>query len=194
MKLFSTARGTLAASTALLIGVAAVALAQPAPAPMPENVMVTEMSATHVAHLTGANEVPANTATGTGTAWILFDAQNNTLSWTVEYTGLTGDATGAHFHGPADATATAGVIISLVTADVGALASPIQGTAQISPEQATQLTGGQWYVNIHTAANPGGEIRGQVEAVEAAAPAAPAGGAGAPPAATPPAATPPAAP
>ncbi len=194
MKLFSTARGTLAASTAILLGVAAVALAQPAPTPTPENVMVTEMSATHVAHLSGANEVPANTAGGTGTAWILFDAQNNTLSWTVEYTGLTGDATGAHFHGPADATATAGVVISLATADVGALASPIQGTAQISPEQAAQLTGGMWYVNIHTAANPGGEIRGQVEAVEAA-PAAPAGGAGAaPPAATPPAPAPPAAP
>lgn len=192
MKLLSNARGTLAASAALLLGVAAVALAQPAPAPMPENVMVTEMSATHVAHLTGANEVPANTATGTGTAWILFDPQNNTLSWTVEYTGLTGDATGAHFHGPADATGTAGVVLSLVTADVGALASPIQGTAQISAEQAAQLTGGQWYVNIHTAANPGGEIRGQVGAVEAAAPA---GGAGAaPPAATPPAATPPATP
>ena len=174
MKLFSTARGTLAASTALLIGVAAVALAQPAltpaaPAAMPENVMVTEMSATHVAHLTGANEVPANTATGTGTAWILFDGQNNTVSWTIEYTGLTGDATGAHFHGPADATGTAGVVLSLVTADVGAMASPIQGTAQISAEQAAQLTGGQWYVNIHTAANPGGEIRGNMVVIPAPA-------------------------
>jgi hypothetical protein len=185
MKLFSTARGTLAASTAILLGVAAVALAQPAATP--ETTLVTEASATHVAHLTGANEVPSNTTGGTGTAWILFDPQNNTLSWTVEYTGLTGDATGAHFHGPADAAGTAGVVISLTTADVGALASPIQGTAQISPEQAAQLTGGQWYVNIHTAANPGGEIRGQVEAVEA-------GAAAAPPAATPPAATPPAAP
>jgi hypothetical protein len=129
------------------------------------DMMVTEASATHMATLTGANEVPANTTTGTGTAWILFDAQTNQLTWTVEYEGLTGNATGAHFHGPADATGTAGVVLSLVAADaVGQLASPIQGTAQLTAEQSEQLNGGMWYVNVHTEANPGGEIRGQVEA------------------------------
>ena len=40
--------------------------------------------------------------------------------------------------------------------------SPIEGETRISPEQSGQLASGQWYVNVHTAANPGGEIRGQL--------------------------------
>ena len=44
--------------------------------------------------------------------------------------------------------------------DLGA--SPIKGEATLTPEQATDLQAGKWYFNIHTAANKGGEIRGQV--------------------------------
>jgi hypothetical protein len=40
--------------------------------------------------------------------------------------------------------------------------SPFSGEAQITPEQFNQLSSGQWYVNVHTAAHPGGEIRGQL--------------------------------
>jgi predicted lipoprotein with Yx(FWY)xxD motif len=135
---------------------------------MIENPMVPAASATHIAVLNAANEVPPANSPGTGTAWILLDDQTNTLTWTVEYAGLSGPATGAHFHGPAQPGANADVIISLVTGDaIGQLGSPIQGTANITAEQVAQLNGGMWYVNIHTDAAPGGEIRGQVVAAGA---------------------------
>ena len=43
-----------------------------------------------------------------------------------------------------------------------ATSSPVEGSATLTDAQAADLTGGKYYVNIHTAANPGGEIRGQV--------------------------------
>jgi hypothetical protein len=52
----------------------------------------------------------------------------------------------------------AGVVVPLS----GSLASPIKGTATLTAAQVADLKAGKWYVNVHTAANPGGEIRGQV--------------------------------
>ncbi len=165
MRLFQLAG---AVGAAALIATTAAVLAQPA-----ANPLVTPESATHTAALTGADEVPPVQTTATGNAWVLFDPQTNTLSWTVEFTGLSGPATGAHFHGPADVGAAAGVVLSLVADAAAGFASPIQGTATITPEQAAQFTGGMWYVNIHTAANPAGEIRGQVMVKAAAGALAP---------------------
>lgn len=108
--------------------------------------------------LSGASEVPANASTAKGTLEGSFDPATRMLSWTVNYSGLTGPVTGAHFHGPAMAGANAGVVVPFKDG----LTSPIQGTATLSPEQAADLQGGKWYVNLHTAAHPGGEIRGQV--------------------------------
>lgn len=71
--------------------------------------------------------------------------------------GLSGPATAAHFHGPASAGANAGVVVPFANA-----ASPIEGQATITAAQAADLMAGRWYANIHTAANPGGEIRGQM--------------------------------
>ena len=45
----------------------------------------------------------------------------------------------------------------------GPLASPIIGSATLTPAQVDQLKQGLWYINLHTAANPGGELRGQVK-------------------------------
>lgn len=130
-------------------------------------------AATHVAVLAGENEVPPVTTTAGGMAWIAVDTATNELTWTVEFQGLTGPATGAHFHGPAEAGANAGVVVPLGAAGAP-LESPLQGAAQLTAEQAAQLVAGQWYLNIHTAANVGGEIRGQV--VAAAEATADAGG------------------
>jgi hypothetical protein len=89
-----------------------------------------------------------------------FDAKTNMLNWTVTYAGLSGPATAAHFHGPAMPGANAGVVVPIT----GALASPIKGSAVLTAAQAADLVAGKWYVNVHTAANPGGEVRGQVTA------------------------------
>jgi hypothetical protein len=113
-----------------------------------------------VAALSPAKEVPPKSGAGTGFAVVSYNESAGTVSWKVYYTGLSGPATGAHFHGPAEKTGNAGVAINLVAA--GAPASPITGTAPVTPAQAADLMGGRWYINVHTQANPGGEIRGQV--------------------------------
>lgn len=110
------------------------------------------------ADLTGAAEVPANESAGTGKLEATYDTETLMFTWTVTYEGLTGDATAAHFHGPAAADATAGPVVPIE----GALASPIEGSATLTEEQATQLQDGMWYFNVHTAEYPDGELRGQV--------------------------------
>lgn len=109
------------------------------------------------ATLDGKSEVPATTS-GTGTADLDYDAASKKLSWKVTYSGLSGPATAAHFHGPAEAGKNAGVAIAIPNAT----SSPVEGSATLTDAQAADLLAGKLYVNIHTAANPGGEIRGQV--------------------------------
>ncbi|MGH6923206.1 MAG: CHRD domain-containing protein [Propylenella sp.] len=111
------------------------------------------------ANLAAASEVPPNDSAGTGTAEITFDTESKELTWTVEFSGLTGPATGAHFHGPAAEGENAGVAVAIEGTE-----SPLSGSATLTDEQVAQLEGGMWYVNIHTEANPDGEIRGQVAA------------------------------
>ena len=110
--------------------------------------------------LSGASEVPPVTSNAIGTVELNLNKQTNELSWTVTYTGLSGLATGAHFHGPAMAGENAGVVMPMT----GSLTSPIRGTASLTAAQAADLMAGKWYVNLHTAANPNGEIRGQFPA------------------------------
>ena len=109
------------------------------------------------ATLDGKSEVPPNTSAGTGTADIDYDPASKKLSWKLTYSGLSGPVTAAHFHGPAAAGANAGVKVPIPNT-----ASGSEGSATLNDEQAADLVGGKYYVNVHTAANPGGEIRGQV--------------------------------
>ena len=110
------------------------------------------------ATLDGKSEVPPNASAGTGTADIDYDPATKKLSWKLTYSGLSGAATAAHFHGPAEAGKNGGVAVAIPNAT----SSPAEGSATLTDAQAADLTGGKYYVNIHTAANPGGEIRGQV--------------------------------
>jgi CHRD domain-containing protein len=109
------------------------------------------------ADLKGSNEVPPNTSTATGKAEATFDTETKVLTYTVTYAGLSGPAMGAHFHGPGEAGKNAGIVLPFKT-----LQSPIQGSATLTDGQAADLLAGKWYANIHTAANPGGELRGQM--------------------------------
>lgn len=109
------------------------------------------------AELKGANEVPPNTSPASGKAEATFDTETRNLSWIVTYADLTGPALGAHFHGPGEPGKNAGIVLPFKTVQ-----SPIQGTATITETQAADLLAGKWYANIHTAANPGGELRGQM--------------------------------
>ncbi len=76
----------------------------------------------------------------------------------MRYSGLSGPVKAGHFHGLAEAGKNAGVALGINNAGD----SPVQGSAVLTGDQAADLLAGKWYVNLHTAANPGGEVRGQV--------------------------------
>jgi hypothetical protein len=109
------------------------------------------------AELKGSSEVPPNQSAGTGEVTATFDSDSKKLSWKGTYSGLSGPATAAHFHGPAEAGKNAGVAVPITPNT-----SPLEGSATLTDAQAADLQAGKWYVNIHTAANPGGEVRGQL--------------------------------
>ncbi len=114
------------------------------------------------ADLKGANEVPAKDSAGTGTLTATLDTDTHLLKYHVVYQGLTGPVSAAHFHGPA----AEGVNAKPQVPVKAPFDSAIDGTATITPEQEKDLLDGKWYFNLHTAANPGGEIRGQVVKAE----------------------------
>jgi len=113
------------------------------------------------AALTGQSETPPTSTSGRGTAVVDYDRATRTVSWEVSWGGLSGPATAAHFHGPGLPGQTAPVALSLSPAGVPPT-SPAIGSAEIDEAKAADLLAGKWYLNIHTAANPNGEIRGQV--------------------------------
>lgn len=108
--------------------------------------------------MNGATEVPPKTTAGTGTATATIDTATKTLTYTVQYTGLSGPATMGHFHGPAAVGKNAGVLIPFPAP----VTSPIHATATLTDAQIADFQAGNVYANVHTAANPGGEIRGQM--------------------------------
>ena len=111
------------------------------------------------ATLTAAAETPPTTSTGSGTLTATFDTDSKKLEWTAEYSGLTGPAVAAHFHGPAPVGKAAPIEVPLQAP----LDSPMKGSATLTDAQAKDLMDGMMYFNIHTAANKPGEIRGQME-------------------------------
>jgi len=100
-----------------------------------------------------------------GSALVTIDTIASTIAWDVDYQDLTGPiiAPGAHFHGPAEMGTNAGVQIFLTNGDPAEPATGnLAGSAAITSDQIQQVVDGLWYLNIHTAANGSGELRGQV--------------------------------
>ena len=113
---------------------------------------------TFKADLKNASEVPPNTGDGAGSVTATYDTDAKKLSWKGGVSGLSGTATVAHFHGPAEPGKNAPVMVPVT----GAAAGSFEGSAMLTDDQAKALTGGMMYFNIHTAAHPAGEVRGQV--------------------------------
>lgn len=115
------------------------------------------------AGLSGANEVPPVATSASGLATFDLTQSTGQLPFEVSVTGIV-SATGAHIH-RAPAGANGPVIVDLLTAGGGVLnpAKPLTGTVSLTATQVISLLNGGLYANVHTAANPGGEIRGQIE-------------------------------
>jgi hypothetical protein len=109
------------------------------------------------ADLKASSEVPANDSKASGSLTATYDTTTKKLTYSATYKDLTGAATAAHFHGPAKDGANAGVVVPVKEGP-----SPLKGEATLTDEQAKMLADGMMYFNVHTAANKGGEIRGQV--------------------------------
>lgn len=107
--------------------------------------------------LSSAAEVPPVTGAGTGTATVTFDPATKGITYNVTYSGLSGPAKAAHIHCGAAAGANSGVAVKFDNP-----ASPISGTGTLTDAQAADLEAGKCYVNVHTEANGGGEVRAQL--------------------------------
>ena len=145
---------------------AAIVVAATAVACGSDSNSVTPQPPTYSATMNGANEVGPKAVAGTGSATVVKNGA--TYTYTITYTGMTGNLTAAHIHGPA---ATGVIANAIVPFDVtgagtsGTLTGTFTGTnnVNISPDSLDKLmASGNAYVNLHTAANGGGEIRGQL--------------------------------
>ena len=112
------------------------------------------------ASIDGFQTVPPTGSSGMGTGLVTYDDSSNLLSWDIAWSDLTGPVTVMHFHGPADVGTNAGVQVNI--GGISGTTSPSIGSATITTAQATDLLNDLYYINIHTANFPGGEIRGQV--------------------------------
>jgi hypothetical protein len=106
----------------------------------------------------GSNEVPAVSSGGSGTVEATLDKATSRLHYRVVYSGLSGPARAAHFHGPAEPGKNAPVVLGFKSP-----VSPIEDEAVLTAAQVADVLAGRWYANVHTAAHPGGEIRAQLQ-------------------------------
>lgn len=107
--------------------------------------------------LNGANEVPSVSTTATGLGFIMLQKHEGSLHFNIVVDGLSGPITGAHFH-KAVAGQNGAVVQNLTT-----FVSGNRITGEVDPSSYLEaLKNDSLYINIHTAANPNGEIRGQL--------------------------------
>ena len=103
----------------------------------------------------GAEVVPAVDTTATGAVKLVLTGRNRTtLRYEIAVDGLSGPATEAHIH--TGAAGTNGDVVHMLDHEA------LKGKVEISEDDIANLEAGNYYVDIHTQANPGGEIRGQI--------------------------------
>jgi hypothetical protein len=141
-------RITILLSSLLVLGgvLAAVALAQPSATSLQATLNVAQ----EVPKAKGAPAAAGGTFSGT--------LSGTTFRWKLSFQGLSGKVTAVHIHTGAKGKA-GGVLIALCGAGCQ---SPVSGAALVSSTVANALKSGRTYVNVHTAKNPNGEIRGQI--------------------------------
>ena len=112
--------------------------------------------------LIGTEETPPVFSQSFGALTATYDDVTNALVYMFEWKFPDGEnATAAHFHGPAARGVSAGPVIDL--GPVSGTSGRSSGTVTLTEGEEAELLAGMWYINVHSNANPGGEIRGQLE-------------------------------
>lgn len=111
------------------------------------------------ASMSGANEVPPVSTSATGNYTANYNRVTRVLSYTVTYQGLT--PTMGHIHS-VTATTAAGNNGGVSTNFGSTLTSPIVGQTTLTQDQQDAMYAKRTYANLHTTANPNGEIRGNI--------------------------------
>lgn len=112
--------------------------------------------------LSGDQEVPAKPGAGMGSGDVTYNKNTKRLSYFVTYSNLTGNPAAGHIHGSAARGANAPVLFPFAGLPA-ATSGAVNGSVVLTAAQEADLLNGLYYFNFHTAANPGGEIRGQIE-------------------------------
>lgn len=113
------------------------------------------------AELIAGQEVAKPSSTGFGLAFFTLHESTRTVDYAVTVNGLSGAPNAMHLHGPALPGVNASPVVTLTTPS-GATSQVTGTTAPLTPQQMNALKKGLFYINVHTAGSPDGEIRGQV--------------------------------
>ena len=111
--------------------------------------------------LDAASALPPAHGNAVGQLDAIYDSNTRLFRWKATWSGLSGPITGAQFHGPADLGQNGPATLVWP----GPFGPSYEGRATLTPEQAVDLMGGRWYLNVRTGANPAGERRGQLHVV-----------------------------
>lgn len=161
--------GLTIATALLLAGCTASGSITPTPTPTPSMSPSAAPTASPAAELSttvslmGSSEVPPVTTDATGTATVTLSAARDMVTVSATVSGLSGEATMAHFH--RGATGVSGPVVKDITVSGNTLTATWRtsdATQPLTAELLQALLNGELYINVHTAANPNGEIRGQV--------------------------------
>ncbi len=115
--------------------------------------------------MSGSQEVPPSGSSATGTVEANYNRLTKTLSYKITYSGISGTgATAAHIHGLAEPGINAPVLQTFAFPSTPAPSGTYSGTLLIDGVKFTEenLLAGRYYINIHSVAKPGGEIRAQL--------------------------------
>jgi hypothetical protein len=116
---------------------------------------------TYHANLYGGAEAPPSSSLGTGSASLLLNAAQDQITVNMTWSGLDGNASAAHIHAPGVIGVNGPIIFVLSSVPAATSGTIPQQSFGVSTTQVGYLQSGKFYINIHSAAHPGGEIRGQ---------------------------------
>jgi hypothetical protein len=118
---------------------------------------------TYTATITGLQEVPPNASPGIGTGFLSYDDVANALTTNISFSGLVAGTIAAHIHGGAAYGANAPIVRPFASAPLGVTSGSFTDVwTGLTPTQVGYLNGSLLYINLHTSAFTGGEIRGQI--------------------------------